>query len=813
MRSSGIHVLLRMPRKYTFCRRCCSLIFGMIWLCQLSAQKATIFGTISSGTESLTGASVVFDNGSIGTVSDASGKYLLANLPEGEHQVQVSYLGYKVAIAKVVLRRGEEKNLDFNLQEDILGLEAIVVTGTRNALPVFLSPVMVNRLDDRIFRRTQSISLAEGLHFSPGLRIENNCQNCGFTQLRMNGLDGPYTQILINSRPVFSALAGVYGLEMIPTNMVERVEIVRGGGSALYGGNAIAGTVNIITKDPLFNYLEFNSNLALTNLKVPDRSLSVNGSLVSQELDRGVSFFGFNRKRLPWDANGDALSEMTLLDNLTMGADGYWKPTEDSRLSWNLLFMNEFRRGGGDFDLPPHQAAIAEQLDHGILGTGISYERYTKDKSRKVSFYGSLQQTSRGSYYGAGGGIPTPGTPLSPILLQALNAYGKSDDLALAVGWQYAADFNGGLSITLGNEWIYNKVSDRMPGYGRQINQTVNSLGTYVQVQYKPSSSWTLLAGGRFDPLTINGDYQLVSDQFIQRRTLLPVVPRISILKNINTWLKTRVSYSEGYRAPQAFNEDLHLETVGGAALFTRLDDKLRTETSQSLNASLDMTWQKGSAEGNIILDAFHIRLKNPFILSDQEELPSGIAVVTKRNGSGARVFGVNLESNLAITSKWVVQAGATLQRALYAKEELIWSPAFVNELNRDSMRLTNRLLRTPNLYGFFSLDWKPTHPWSFSLSGVYTGSMQVKHIIDPDTEFLEWVTTPSFLEVNMKFSREWHIGKDMSLNVSLGLQNIFNAYQNDFDSGITRDAGYVYGPSRPRTLFLGITFSPFHPE
>jgi len=83
----------------------------MIWLCQLSAQKATIFGTISSGTESLTGASVVFDNGSIGTVSDASGKYLLANLPEGEHQVQVSYLGYKVAIAKVVLRRGEEKTL------------------------------------------------------------------------------------------------------------------------------------------------------------------------------------------------------------------------------------------------------------------------------------------------------------------------------------------------------------------------------------------------------------------------------------------------------------------------------------------------------------------------------------------------------------------------------------------------------------------------------------------------------------------------------------------------------------------------------
>ena len=91
--------------------------------------------------------------------------------------------------------------------------------------------------------------MAEGLNYSPGLRIEDNCQNCGFTQIRMNGLQSHYTQILINSRPVFSDLAAVYGIELIPANMIERVEVVRGGGSAMYGSNAIAGVINIITKE------------------------------------------------------------------------------------------------------------------------------------------------------------------------------------------------------------------------------------------------------------------------------------------------------------------------------------------------------------------------------------------------------------------------------------------------------------------------------------------------------------------------------------------------------------------------------------
>lgn len=128
-------------------------------------------------------------------------------------------------------------------------LDGAVVTANRNETDRREAPVIVNVLSPKVFENTNSVCLSQGLNFQPGLRVENNCQNCMVFTSTLQRLDGPYSQILIDSRPMCSSLAGVYGLEQIPANMVERVEILRGGGSALFGANAIAGTVNIITKD------------------------------------------------------------------------------------------------------------------------------------------------------------------------------------------------------------------------------------------------------------------------------------------------------------------------------------------------------------------------------------------------------------------------------------------------------------------------------------------------------------------------------------------------------------------------------------
>ena len=186
----------------------------------------------------------------IGTTTDATGHYYLKNLPEGEFTLVMKALGYKTIEQQVKLKRGKTLEINFEAVEDAVSLDGVVVSANRNETTRRMAPSLVNVLDSKTFETAHATSLADGLNFQPGVRVENNCQNCGFQQVRINGLEGPYTQILVDSRPIFSALTGVYGLEQIPANMIERVEVMRGGGSALFGRSALAGTITIITKEP-----------------------------------------------------------------------------------------------------------------------------------------------------------------------------------------------------------------------------------------------------------------------------------------------------------------------------------------------------------------------------------------------------------------------------------------------------------------------------------------------------------------------------------------------------------------------------------
>ncbi len=778
----------------------------MLWvLASGQTQSAQLTGTIKASGEPIPGVQILVTNTSNGTISGEHGNYQLTNLPSGPARIRFSYLGYRTKEVEVVLKATQTTSLSVEMEPDILRLEDIVVSATRNGVPAHRAPMMVNRIDDRIFEQTQSLSLSEGLSFSPGLRLENNCQNCGFTQLRMNGLDGPYTQILINSRPVFSALAGVYGLEMIPSNMVDRVEVVRGGGSALYGGNAIAGTVNIITKDPVSNTFEAGTNLALINGETPEYTLSANGTVVDETLQKGMSFFAFNRSREPWDANGDGFSEITQLQNTTFGFDAFYNPTELSKLKLNLFNISEFRRGGNQFDLPAHQTGITEQLDHRILGGGISYEQFSKDKRHKVALYGSATHVNRQSYYGGGGRVLGPQDTLTQSDILALNAYGASEDLSLASGLQYTYNISSEWLLTAGTEYQYNDVLDAMPGYNREIDQQVATLGTYAQMEWKPTEKWSFMAGARFDHLRVDGLYRLDVEDLRTDQNFNIFVPRATAMYFFNPDLKLRLSYAQGYRAPQAFDEDLHIETVGGAALFTRLSPDLTEERSHSYSASLDYTYRSGSFESNFVMDGFYTHLDDPFVTANATELPSGVAAVTKRNGDGATVAGANVEANLAFGPKWMVQIGGTLQTAQYDRAEEIWAPAVLTDANQDSVITTRNLLRTPTAYGFFTSTYKPVAPLQVSLSGVATGRMDVPHIVEPDSEFTIVERTPAFFELNTKVAYELPLDARFHLDFFAGIQNIFNSFQADFDRGAERDAGYVYGPVRPRTFFAGM--------
>ncbi|MBP3590720.1 MAG: TonB-dependent receptor, partial [Muribaculaceae bacterium] len=198
-----------------------------------------------------------------------------------------------------------QDSIDIELDEDPMMLDQVVVTGTKSELKRRFSSTLVNVVPARTFDIVSAASLADGLSFQPGVRVENNCQNCGFTQVRINGLDGHYSQILMNSRPMFSALAGVYGLEQIPANMIDRIEVMRGGGSALFGSSAIGGTINIITKDPSDNSAAVSHTLTSIGITgALDNNTTLNASVVHPSGRLGLFVYGQNRTRDGYDHDG-----------------------------------------------------------------------------------------------------------------------------------------------------------------------------------------------------------------------------------------------------------------------------------------------------------------------------------------------------------------------------------------------------------------------------------------------------------------------------------------------------------------------------
>ena len=326
-----------------------SLLLAMLSTSLLADNAMAVFTlsghtVLKEGNEHIGFIHISVKGTTIGTATDAGGHYTLRNVPAGRQLLVASGVGFKTVEIPVNANPGATVQVNFELEEDAVMLENVVVSANRNETKRREASNIVNVITPKLFETTNSVCLAQSLNYQPGLRVENNCQNCGFQQVRINGLEGPYTQILIDSRPIFSALAGVYGIEQIPTNMIERVEVVRGGGSALFGSNAIAGTINIITKEPLSNSLTISNNTMLIGGTKTDFNTSVNAALVSDNNKAGVSLYGSTRQREAWDANGDGFTEIGLIRSGNIGFRSYFKTSNQSKLTLEYHNLEEFRR-------------------------------------------------------------------------------------------------------------------------------------------------------------------------------------------------------------------------------------------------------------------------------------------------------------------------------------------------------------------------------------------------------------------------------------------------------------------------------------
>ena len=758
--------------------------FVLLWTSIVFAQIRTISGTISSENNAVESVTVTLNNGEKVTKTDAKGNYQFTNLSAGEYEIVVSGVAYQTAKKRIVLGENSNYTLNFDLTNFQNNLEEVVVTGTKTFKRKTDSPIIVGVLDSKTLENLQVCNLSEGLKFQPGLRVETDCQTCNYQQLRMNGLAGGYSQILINGRPIFSPLMGLYGMEQLPVNMIDRIEVIRGGGGSLYGSSAIGGTVNVITKIPVRDSFELNSTYHSIDGKTDDYQLNGNASFVSENRDAGVSLFMNHRERGFFDANKDNFSEIPKIENNSIGANLFFKPTDNQKIEVSLSNINEFRFGGEMADKPAFLTQQSEERKHKIWLGSFDYQYNFDDQKSSLITFGAFQNTDRTHYTGI---IPDENPELQNHLENP--PYGVSDNQTLQGGMQFnyrLDDFlNGTNVLTLGSEYISDKIYDEIPSYNYLVDQHTKNLGSFVQSDWEITPSLNLLSGVRMD-------FHNLIDEVV-------FSPRLALMYKMKETTQFRLSYGTGFRAPQAFDTDLHIAFAGGGVSRVIYDPNLKKERSESWSASVNYDKATEKFIAGFTLEGFYTRLDDAFGLQNVGNDEFG-EIFEKQNGDGATVQGITLELRANYNKKVQLESGFTFQTAQFDK-----AITYIN-----GVAPTSDFLRTPNQYGFANLTINASQRLNINLNYVFTGSMKIAHFagaINQTTD--EFLTTKTFSEVNTKIAYTIPSKRyDMNFQIYGGLKNIFNQYQSDFDIGKNRDSNYVYGPALPRTVFIGLKIS-----
>ncbi|MBR5854447.1 MAG: TonB-dependent receptor [Paludibacteraceae bacterium] len=752
-----------------------SIFTGLLTCLSIPAFAATdahIAGHVldAHSHEHLSFVNVQVEGTSLGCLTDESGHFYLKNLPEGELTIVFSMIGYETEKRTVTLHRDTLIEMNVAIAETSFMIDNVVVTANKYETKQREVATIVNVISPLIIESTTSNSMADVLNFQTGLRVEETCSNCGVPQIRINGLEGQYTQILMDSRPIFSSLASVYGLEQLPAGMVDRIEVIRGGGSALYGANAIAGVVNIITKEPNRNSLNISNSSAFTEQGTYDINTNMNASVVSENQKAGLFLFGVQRNRQQYDRDNDGYSDIPHLNSTTVGFRSYFKTSDYSKITAEYHHTTEFRRGGYGIDsLQPHESPLTEQLRHNIDAATAKWDMYTADNKHFVSAYTSFQHIARDSYFG---------TNYNP------NAYGKSTDIVSVTGAQYRFSYPCGImnaDLSAGAEYSYNQLRDQILGYNRNTLQKVHLGGGYIQNEWK-NSQWSILVGGRLE------QHSLLDKPVFSPRANVRYTPIDPII--------LRVSYASGYRAPQIYEEDLHVGAVGGEVSLISLDKDLKPEYSHSVSGSIDMYKRFGKWDLNLTLEGFYTQLNDVFALVENGHDAQGNLLLTRTNASGARVTGMNIEAKVGFGHLLTFQAGYTYNHSRYI-EPLQWS-------DNPNIAPQRRMFRTPEHYGYFLCNIEPVKHFHIVTNGKVTGNMLVQHFAGYVLEDEE-VTTPTFFEWDLKLCYDIPLYKHYTLEINAGVKNLLDQFQTDLDKGMDRDAGFIYGPATPRTYFVGI--------
>lgn len=734
----------------------------------LSSAQTTMKGKITSEGQSLSGANIVLKNTKYATISDSMGVYSITNIPSGNYEVLVSYTGFKSQKKNSSVIDTTEITLDFDLKDSHV-LDEVVITGTLKAVSRLESPVPVEVYKPAFFKKNPTANIFEALQNVNGVRPQLNCNVCNTGDIHINGLEGPYTLVLIDGMPIVSGLSTVYGLSGIPNSLLERIEIVKGPASSLYGSEAVGGLINIITKNPKnapsFSTDVFRNNWGETNV---DLGLKTNVGKTASLLT-GINYFNYSN---PIDNNKDNFTDVTLQDRISVFQKWNFNRKSNKLFSMAGRFFYEDRWGG------EMQWEKKYRGGNEVYGESIYTKRwellgaYELPVTEKMLFSFSYTDHDQNSVYGD-----------IPYLAKQRIGFGQ---LTLDKKINHH-------DILLGTALRYQFYDDNTTA---TIHEDINWIPSFfVQDEIQLTEKHKLLLGARYDYNSNHGSI---------------FTPRLAYKWKINDSNILRFNAGTGFRIVNLFTEE-------HAALTSSRDvivlEELKPE--RSYNANLNHLKKFYSKNGNFIgleTTAWYTRFSNS-IVPDYDTNPNqiiyknldGYAVTKGISTNVDMVFNTGLKVILGATYMNVTKTenGLTTQQILTEKFSGTWAISY---------KLSSLFLDidyTGNIYGpmrlplLGNLDPRAAYSPTWSIQNIQFTFTKLKkfEIYTGIKNILNWTPNKGnpFIIARANDPFDKNVEYDTNGNVLATPENPY---------ALTFDPGYVYGPNQGIRGFLGFRYT-----
>jgi outer membrane receptor for ferrienterochelin and colicins len=770
---------------------------------------AMLFGYVKSGGKHIPFVNIIIKGENMGTMTDASGHYKLANLPVGKVTVIAQALGYKTQEKEVMMKAGKVTELFFELEEDALHLEQVVITGTRTKHHIKDVPVRTEVITSKEIETKNAYNLYQALEGTPGIRVEKQCQFCNFTMIRMQGLGAEHTQVLINGQPIYSGLAGVYGLQQIGTINIDRIEVVKGAGSALYGSSAVAGAINIITQEPSF---EPSIKAGLQFGKYNTNKYDISSSIRNEAGNIGLNIFAQKLTGDPIDetSDGTTRNEVKKKDGISdrvatnLNNAGFSLYINDifsksDKLILRGRYMYEKRQGGlmdDDYYKNPF-TDDTECITTDRYESELSYNKKFKNNSDlnfSLAYVNHNRDATNDSYLGDYMETHNDSIPdlrnMRPYLanensLTATLTYGigiKNHQLLVGTQGYYNKLEESGMYVVVDAESDYLGES-----YRSVSNKSAIEFGAFLQDEWLITEKFTIVPGVRLD--IHNSEEEYKADRQIFETSFFPktkfdetsINPRIAAKYALSEKITLRINTGTGFRAPFGFSEDLHL--CSGSPRVWKSSD-LNPETSLSYNFSADYYGKKLRISTNI----FRTDLKDKIAFIDADENISALGYDYQwENIDDAFVQGIELSLMANLIKDLDLGIDFTYNQGKYDNIREDWKETPYAENSK-------YISRFPETTGNIKIEYNPKN-WNFYFTGNYQGKMYIDYFGQENRKIKK--TTP-FMIFNLRISKKFDIFK-----LYTGIDNIFNYIQ---DEKHTDDAAFMYAPVYGTMYYGGIT-------